>query len=201
MSYIGHGLSHSVFGGAVVSYVMAWNFYLGAGAWGFLSALLINAVARRRKIRGRCRDRHRHDRVVRGRRRHHQQTAKLHPQLRSGAFRQYSWGEHARRLDHRRRHRRDRAGRLPRLQATALHDVRRRSGPDLRRAHQLGRRRIRPGAGRDHRRLDQHRRRDPDRGGHRDSADHRAAADRFVRADDRDLDRARGNLRRPPACT
>ena len=50
MSYIGHGLSHSVFGGAVVSYVMAWNFYLGAGAWGFLSALLINAVARRRKI-------------------------------------------------------------------------------------------------------------------------------------------------------
>jgi len=50
MSYIGHGLSHSIFGGAVVSYVMAWNFYLGAGAWGFLSALLINAVARRKKI-------------------------------------------------------------------------------------------------------------------------------------------------------
>ena len=50
MSYIGHGLSHAVFGGAVVSYVMAWNFYLGAGAWGFLSVLLINAVARRKKV-------------------------------------------------------------------------------------------------------------------------------------------------------
>lgn len=50
MSYIGHGLSHSVFGGAVVSYVIGWNFYLGAGIWGFLSALLINATARRRGL-------------------------------------------------------------------------------------------------------------------------------------------------------
>ncbi|MFQ5950264.1 MAG: metal ABC transporter permease, partial [Nitrospiria bacterium] len=50
MSYIGHGLSHAVFGGAVVSYVMNWNFYLGAGLWGFFSVLLINLVARRRKI-------------------------------------------------------------------------------------------------------------------------------------------------------
>jgi ABC-type Mn2+/Zn2+ transport system permease subunit len=52
MSYIGHGLSHSVFGGAVVSYVMSWNFYLGAGLWGFLSAVLINWTARRRQIGG-----------------------------------------------------------------------------------------------------------------------------------------------------
>src|SRR5689334_564859 len=52
MSYIGHGLSHSVFGGAVVSYVMSWNFYLGAGLWGFLSAILINWTARRRQIGG-----------------------------------------------------------------------------------------------------------------------------------------------------
>jgi manganese/iron transport system permease protein/iron/zinc/copper transport system permease protein len=50
MSYIGHGLSHAVFGGAVVAYVAAWDFYLGAGLWGFASALLINAVARRRRI-------------------------------------------------------------------------------------------------------------------------------------------------------
>ncbi len=50
MSYIGHGLSHSVFGGAVVSFLLGWNFYLGAGAWGFLSALLINATGRRRGI-------------------------------------------------------------------------------------------------------------------------------------------------------
>ncbi len=50
MSYIGHGLSHAIFGGAAVAYVLNANFYLGAGAWGFLSALLINGVARRRKI-------------------------------------------------------------------------------------------------------------------------------------------------------
>ncbi len=50
MSYIGHGLSHSVFGGAVVSYLLGWNFYLGAGAWGVLSALLISWTARRRQI-------------------------------------------------------------------------------------------------------------------------------------------------------
>jgi manganese/iron transport system permease protein/iron/zinc/copper transport system permease protein len=50
MSYIGHGLSHSILGGAVVSYLAGWNFYLGAGAWGFVSALLINATARRRSI-------------------------------------------------------------------------------------------------------------------------------------------------------
>ena len=50
MSYIGHGLSHAIFGGAVVSHFIAWNFYLGAGLWGFVSALLINATGRRRNI-------------------------------------------------------------------------------------------------------------------------------------------------------
>jgi manganese/iron transport system permease protein/iron/zinc/copper transport system permease protein len=50
MSYIGHGLSHSVFGGAVVAYVASIDFYIGAGLWGFFSALLINATARRRRI-------------------------------------------------------------------------------------------------------------------------------------------------------
>ena len=50
MSYIGHGMSHAVFGGAVVGYVLGWNFYLVAGGWGFISALLINQVTRRRQI-------------------------------------------------------------------------------------------------------------------------------------------------------
>ncbi|HAJ36137.1 MAG TPA: metal ABC transporter permease [Chloroflexi bacterium] len=50
MSYIGHGLSHAIFGGAVVSYVMQWNFYLGAGLWGFLTAVLINQTVRRTRI-------------------------------------------------------------------------------------------------------------------------------------------------------
>jgi manganese/iron transport system permease protein/iron/zinc/copper transport system permease protein len=50
MSYIGHGLSHSIFGGAAASAVLGVNFYLGAGMWGLLSALMIGRVARRGKI-------------------------------------------------------------------------------------------------------------------------------------------------------
>ena len=50
MSYIGHGLSHAVFGGAVVSYVMSINFFVGASVWGFVSVLLINMTTRRRMI-------------------------------------------------------------------------------------------------------------------------------------------------------
>ncbi len=50
MSYIGHGLSHAIFGGAVVSYVIDINFYIGASLWGFLSAVLINATTRARSF-------------------------------------------------------------------------------------------------------------------------------------------------------
>lgn len=50
MSYIGHGLSHAVFGGAVVGYVLGANFYLVAGVWGLGAALLIHLVARQRGI-------------------------------------------------------------------------------------------------------------------------------------------------------
>lgn len=50
MSYIGHGLSHAIFGGAVVAFVMTWNFYVGAGLWGFVAALLINQTVRRTRI-------------------------------------------------------------------------------------------------------------------------------------------------------
>lgn len=50
MSYIGHGLSHAVFGGAVASYVMQINFYVGAGLWGLASAVLINSLGRKRQI-------------------------------------------------------------------------------------------------------------------------------------------------------
>jgi len=50
MSYIGHGLSHAIFGGAVASYALSINFYVGAGIWGFVSAMLIQRVARRRTI-------------------------------------------------------------------------------------------------------------------------------------------------------
>lgn len=51
MSYIGHGMSHAIFGGAVASYISNFNFYFGAAAWGFVSALLINEIAKRNKIK------------------------------------------------------------------------------------------------------------------------------------------------------
>ena len=51
MSYIGHGMSHAVFGGAVVSYIAGFNFYIGAAIWGFVSAVLINEITRRNKIK------------------------------------------------------------------------------------------------------------------------------------------------------
>ena len=50
MSYIGHGLAHAIFGGAVTSYVLSINFFLGASLWGFVSAMLINIASRRRSI-------------------------------------------------------------------------------------------------------------------------------------------------------
>lgn len=50
MSYIGHGLSHAIFGGAVVAFVLQINFYLGAGLWGFIAALLINQTVQRTRI-------------------------------------------------------------------------------------------------------------------------------------------------------
>jgi ABC-type Mn2+/Zn2+ transport system permease subunit len=50
MSYIGHGLSHAIFGGFAASSVIAVNYYIGAGLWGLGSALAINSVTRRRRI-------------------------------------------------------------------------------------------------------------------------------------------------------
>lgn len=50
MSYIGHGLSHAVFGGAAISAVTGVSYFLGAGLWGILAALLIGRVAGRRVI-------------------------------------------------------------------------------------------------------------------------------------------------------
>jgi len=52
MSYIGHGLSHAIFGGFAASALLGINFFLGAGAWGFASAMMINGVTRRRRAIG-----------------------------------------------------------------------------------------------------------------------------------------------------
>lgn len=48
MSYIAHGLSHAILGGAVLSYVIGVNFYLGSGLWGFGAALLIQYLSSRK---------------------------------------------------------------------------------------------------------------------------------------------------------
>lgn len=50
MSYIGHGLSHAVFGGAALAAVLDFNYFIGAGVWGLLSGLMIGRVSRRRII-------------------------------------------------------------------------------------------------------------------------------------------------------
>lgn len=51
MSYIGHGLSHSIFGGFAAAQLFAAQFYLlGAGLWGIASAIAITSVAKRSKV-------------------------------------------------------------------------------------------------------------------------------------------------------
>ena len=50
MSYIGHGLSHSIFGGAAICAALSVNFFVGAGAWGLASGLAVSAISRRRII-------------------------------------------------------------------------------------------------------------------------------------------------------
>lgn len=50
MSYIGHGLSHAIFGGYAAAPLLGVPIVLGAGVWGLASALAINALARGRRI-------------------------------------------------------------------------------------------------------------------------------------------------------
>ena len=51
MSYIGHGLSHSIFGGFAAAQLFAAQFYvIGAGLWGIASALAITAVVKRSRV-------------------------------------------------------------------------------------------------------------------------------------------------------
>ena len=50
MSYIGHGLSHAIFGGAVLSYVWNINFFVGGGLWALLAGVLIHWISHRRWV-------------------------------------------------------------------------------------------------------------------------------------------------------
>jgi manganese/iron transport system permease protein/iron/zinc/copper transport system permease protein len=50
MSYIGHGLSHAIFGGAAVCAAVGVNYFLGAGLWGLGSGLAVGRISRKRAI-------------------------------------------------------------------------------------------------------------------------------------------------------
>src|SRR6266513_5228665 len=50
MSYIGHGLSHAIFGGAVLSYVLNINFFVGGGLWALFAGVLIHWISHRRWV-------------------------------------------------------------------------------------------------------------------------------------------------------
>jgi manganese/iron transport system permease protein/iron/zinc/copper transport system permease protein len=50
MSYIAHGLSHAVIGGAAIAAVLHLNLLFGAAVWAFLSALVIDRIGRRRGL-------------------------------------------------------------------------------------------------------------------------------------------------------
>lgn len=51
MSYLGHGLSHAVFGGAALGSVVGVGYYLAAGLWGVAAALTIGRLSRRQVLR------------------------------------------------------------------------------------------------------------------------------------------------------
>ena len=51
MSYLGHGLSHSIFGGFAAMQLFAAQFYaIGAGLWGVASALAITTITKRSRV-------------------------------------------------------------------------------------------------------------------------------------------------------
>lgn len=50
MSYLGHGLSHAIFGGAAICAAVGINFFVGAVVWGVASGLAVGRVSRRRII-------------------------------------------------------------------------------------------------------------------------------------------------------
>lgn len=50
LSYLGHGLSHSVFGGYAVGAVLGLPLVLAAAVWGLATTLLVNVLVRRRPV-------------------------------------------------------------------------------------------------------------------------------------------------------
>lgn len=50
MSYIGHGLSHAIFGGAAVCAAIGLNVFAGAALWGLATGVTVSRITRRRTI-------------------------------------------------------------------------------------------------------------------------------------------------------
>jgi ABC-type Mn2+/Zn2+ transport system permease subunit len=50
MSYLGHGLSHAIFGGAAICAAVGLNLFVGAAVWGLASGVAVSRVTRRRVI-------------------------------------------------------------------------------------------------------------------------------------------------------
>lgn len=51
LSYVGHGLSHAAFGGAIVGNITGVNYYLGAIVWSYLASFMIYQISKRNKIK------------------------------------------------------------------------------------------------------------------------------------------------------
>ena len=51
LSYVGHGLSHAAFGGAIVGNIVGMNYYIGAIIWSYLASFVIYEISRRNKIK------------------------------------------------------------------------------------------------------------------------------------------------------
>ncbi len=52
MSYIGHGLSHAAFGGAVAGYLLKLNFYVSATLGALLAAVVIQRISDGQRVKG-----------------------------------------------------------------------------------------------------------------------------------------------------
>lgn len=51
LAYVGHGLSHAAFGGAIMGNIGGMNFYVGAILWSYLASFVIHEISKRNKIK------------------------------------------------------------------------------------------------------------------------------------------------------
>jgi ABC-type Mn2+/Zn2+ transport system permease subunit len=51
LSYVGHGLSHAAFGGAIVGNIVGINYYIGAIIWSYLASFVIYEISKKNTIK------------------------------------------------------------------------------------------------------------------------------------------------------